>query len=153
MHRILVRQNLACPQDRAAKCAAEQGQPLGDRRFGAVALSECLSDTRSSRCPCRGGGRALHVVDANDFLYQVDASRNYDPSGRLRRIIAPVTWVNSADDFINPPELGIAERAATKLKRGRFVLIPASAETHGHGTHIWAALWKDKLAELLRESE
>ena len=61
--------------------------------------------------------------------------------------------MNSADDFINPPELGVAPAAAKRLKNGRFVLIPASAETHGHGTHTWAALWKDELAALLARSK
>ncbi|HEX8232213.1 MAG TPA: alpha/beta fold hydrolase [Caulobacteraceae bacterium] len=96
---------------------------------------------------------ALPGLDANDLLYQVNASRNYDPSAGLERITAPVMWINSADDFINPPELGIAEREVKRLKRGRFVLIPASAQTHGHGTHTWAALWKGRLEELLRASE
>ncbi len=79
------------------------------------------------------------------------ASRTYDPSAGLERITAPVMWVNSADDFINPPELGIAQREAKRLKRGRYVLLPASEQTRGHGTHTWAALWKGYLAELLRE--
>jgi len=92
-------------------------------------------------------------LDANDLLYQVDASREYDPEPMLGRITAPLVHVNSADDFINPPELGIAEREIAKVRRGRFVLIPASAKTHGHGTHTWAALWKPELERLLRESE
>jgi homoserine O-acetyltransferase len=92
-------------------------------------------------------------LDANDFLYQVDASRDYDPSPHLGRIQAPVMFVNSADDFINPPELGIAEREIQKVKRGRFVLLPISEETRGHGTHTWAALWKAHLAALLEESK
>ena len=95
----------------------------------------------------------LETLDANDFLYQVDASRNYDPSGMLSAITAPVMWVNSADDFINPPELGIAETKVKEIRRGTFVLIPASDQTHGHGTHTWAAVWKDRLEELLKESE
>jgi homoserine O-acetyltransferase len=94
----------------------------------------------------------MAALDANDLIYQLAASRTYDPSKGLEKITAPVMWVNSADDFINPPELGIAEREAKRLKAGRFVLIPASAETHGHGTHTWAALWKDRLAELLARS-
>jgi len=61
-------------------------------------------------------------------------------------------WMNSADDFINPPELGIAEHESKRLKNGRFLLIPASEKTHGHGTHTWAVIWKDHLAELLQES-
>jgi homoserine O-acetyltransferase len=94
-------------------------------------------------------GKDLATMDANDFLYQVDASRNYDPSPNLEKITAHVMWINSADDFINPPELGIAEREANRLKNGRFVLIPISDQTHGHGTHTWAAVWQQYLAELL----
>jgi homoserine O-acetyltransferase len=90
-------------------------------------------------------------LDANDLLYQINASRDYDPSARLHIIRARVMWVNSADDFINPPELEIAEREAKKLRNGRFALLPVSKETRGHGTHTWAQLWKDYLAELLRE--
>ena len=92
------------------------------------------------------------IPDANDFLYNVNASRNYDPSPQLEKITAPVMWINSADDFINPPELGIAEREAKRLKNGRFVLIPASDQTHGHGTHTWAIFWKQYLEELLAKS-
>jgi homoserine O-acetyltransferase len=91
-------------------------------------------------------------LDANDLLYQVNASRNYDPSPQLEKIKAPVMWINSGDDFINPPELGIAEREVKRLKNGRFILIPASEQTFGHGTHTHAALWKEHLVELLRES-
>ena len=64
-----------------------------------------------------------------------------------------MTWVNSADDFINPPELGIAERAARRMPSVRFVLIPASPETRGHGTHTWARFWKNELVALLRRTE
>jgi homoserine O-acetyltransferase/O-succinyltransferase len=91
-------------------------------------------------------------LDANDLLYQVNASRNYDPSPNLEKIKAPVMWINSGDDFINPPELGIAQKEAGRLKKGRFILLPASEQTHGHGTHTWAVIWKDHLAELLEES-
>jgi homoserine O-acetyltransferase len=93
------------------------------------------------------------TLDANDFLYQLNASRNYDPSAQLELITAQVTWINSADDFINPPELGIAERQSKRLKNGSFIMIPASAGSHGHGTHTWAALWKQHLAALLEKSE
>jgi len=94
----------------------------------------------------------LKTVDANDLIYQVAASRNYNPSARLEAIKAPVMWVNSADDFINPPELGLTSGFAKRLKKGTFVLIPASKDTHGHGTHTWAAIWKDHLAKLLKDS-
>jgi homoserine O-acetyltransferase len=91
----------------------------------------------------------LPPLDANDLLYQVDASRDYDPEPRLGAIEAPLVHVNSGDDFINPPELGIAEREIQKVKHGRFVLVPASEQTHGHGTHTWAVFWRDELARLL----
>lgn len=94
----------------------------------------------------------MKVLDANDILYAIESFEDYDPSGKLGRIIAPMIWVNSADDFINPPELGIAEREIVKIRTGKFVLIPASRDTHGHSTHTWAAIWQSHLAELLRES-
>lgn len=96
---------------------------------------------------------AVARLDANDLLYQVNASRNYDPSARLELITVPVTWINSADDFINPPELGLAEQFAPRLKNGRFLLIPNSADGKGHGTHTWAKFWKDELKALLARSE
>jgi homoserine O-acetyltransferase len=95
-------------------------------------------------------GKDLATLDANDLLFQVDASRNYDPSGALGTIKAQVMWVNSADDFINPPELGIAENMVKDVPHARFVLIPISDQTHGHGTHTWAAVWKNYLEELLK---
>ena len=96
--------------------------------------------------------RVIPTLDANDLLYQVNSSRNYDPSGSLERITAPVMYINSADDFINPPGLGIAEREIKRVKHGRFVLIPASPETHGHGTHTWAVFWQEYLKQLLASS-
>ena len=82
-------------------------------------------------------------TDANDLMYQVDASRDYDPSTALDRITAPVLAINSADDFINPPELGLMERLTPRVKRARYVLIPTSERTRGHGTHTAAAVWKE----------
>jgi homoserine O-acetyltransferase len=97
--------------------------------------------------------RITAALDANDAIYAFDASRNYDPSPMLEKITAPVMFVNSADDFINPPELAIAEREIKRVKRGQFVLIPASEHTHGHGTHTWAAIWQQYLKKLLEESQ
>jgi homoserine O-acetyltransferase len=91
--------------------------------------------------------------DANDLLYALNASRNYDPSPQLEKIVAMVMFVNSADDFINPPELGIAEREIKRVRNGHFVLIPISDQTHGHGTHTWAAVWQQQLKELLEASQ
>jgi homoserine O-acetyltransferase len=103
---------------------------------------EFYQKTVSERMARRG-------LDANDLLYQVDASRDYDPRPDLEKIRARLIAVNSADDEINPPELGILEREIRRVPRGRYVLIPASEKTHGHGSHTWAALWKDSLRELL----
>jgi len=93
------------------------------------------------------------TLDANHLWYAFNASRDYDPSADLEKIKVPVMFINSADDFINPPELGIAERQIRRVRRGKFVLIPASEQTHGHGTHTWAALWQQYLRELLQESQ
>lgn len=95
----------------------------------------------------------LAPLDANDLIYQVAASRTYDPSSKLEVITAPVLWINSADDFINPPELGIAEVQAKRLKNGTYVLLPISEKTKGHGSHTWAVLWKDRLAAFLKATE
>jgi homoserine O-acetyltransferase len=94
----------------------------------------------------------LPELDANDLWYQVNASRNYDPRPQLEKIKAPVLYINSADDFINPPELPMARREIQRVKDARFVLLPMSEQTHGHGTHTWAVVWKQYLAELLEKS-
>jgi homoserine O-acetyltransferase/O-succinyltransferase len=95
---------------------------------------------------------ALGSADANDTLYRYESSRDYDPSSRLESIKAPLLAVNTADDFVNPPELRIMERAITRVKRGRFVLIPIGDQTRGHGTHSIPLVWQRYLAELLTES-
>jgi homoserine O-acetyltransferase len=94
--------------------------------------------------------RTMASTDANNMLFYVNASRNYNPEPKLETIKAPVLWINSADDFINPPELGIAERLVKRIPHGRFILLPISDETRGHGTHTVAAVWKDYLAEFMR---
>jgi homoserine O-acetyltransferase len=97
--------------------------------------------------------RSLARTDANDLLYQLNASRNYDPSAGLSKITVPVMAINSADDFINPPELNIVPDEIKKVPHGKFVLLPITEQTRGHGTHTLPAIWKEYLAELLRESE
>jgi homoserine O-acetyltransferase/O-succinyltransferase len=95
----------------------------------------------------------LADADANDLLYQVAASRDYDPSAALNRVVAPVLAINSADDFINPPELGLMERLIPKVKGARYVLIPTSERTRGHGTHTAAAVWKEYFAPFVAALE
>jgi homoserine O-acetyltransferase len=97
--------------------------------------------------------REVESLEPNDTLYAFNASRNYDPSPKLGEIKAHVMFINSADDQINPPELGIAEREIKKVKKGRFVLLPITDQTRGHGTHTLPAVWKQYLAELLAASE
>ena len=89
--------------------------------------------------------------DANDVLYAFDASRNYDPSPGLEQITAHVLAINSADDFVNPPELGLMEQLMPRVKYGRYVLIPISEQTRGHGTHSLPAVWKGYLGEFLED--
>jgi len=95
----------------------------------------------------------LGKADANDLLYQVAASRNYDPSPKLETIKAQLVAINSADDVINPPELGILEKEIKRVKRGRAIVLPITEKTRGHGTHSLPEIWKQHLAELLKSSE
>ena len=95
---------------------------------------------------------ATEHLDVNDLLYQIDSSRNYNPEPDLEKIRVPVMAVNSADDFINPPELGIMEREIKRVPKGKYVLIQVSEQTRGHGTHTSAAVWQLHLENLLRES-
>jgi homoserine O-acetyltransferase len=97
--------------------------------------------------------RNLAYSDANNMLFYIDASRNYDPSPHLDQIKTPVLWINSADDFINPPELGIAEREVKRMPNARFIMIPISDATRGHGTHAVAAVWREYLAEFMQSTE
>jgi homoserine O-acetyltransferase len=94
----------------------------------------------------------LKTGDANDILYALEASRDYDPGPGLEKITAPLLAINSADDIINPPELQILEREITRVRRGRAILLPLSEKTAGHGTHTLAAVWKHHLEELLRDT-
>jgi len=109
--------------------------------------------TRDSADAFIGGWLRTRMAstDANDFLYQFEASRDYDPSLDLGRIRAPVLAINSADDLVNPPELGLMERLMPRVPRGRYVLIPTGPRTRGHGTHSLPALWKPHLVALLAE--
>ena len=95
----------------------------------------------------------MKTGDANDILYAIEASRDYDPGPGLEKILAPLVAINFADDLINPPELGILEREIRRVKDGKAVLVPASERTSGHGTHTLAAVWKEHLDALLAQTE
>jgi homoserine O-acetyltransferase len=90
--------------------------------------------------------------DANDHLYQWDASRDYNAWSGLERIQAALVAINSADDERNPPELGLLDREIKRVKNGRVLLIPGSDQTTGHGTTAQARFWKQALAELLQSA-
>ena len=98
-------------------------------------------------------GQIVKADDANDVLYALEASQDYDPGPNLEKIRAPLLAINSADDLINPPELGILEREIKRVPHGRAIVIPLSDKTRGHGSHSVAALWKDELMQLLKETE
>lgn len=97
--------------------------------------------------------KVLQKKDANDVLYALEASRDYNPAPDLKRIKAPLLAINFADDLINPPELGILEKAIKEVPRGRAIVIPQSEKTNGHQTHTLAAVWKEHLVELLKETK
>jgi homoserine O-acetyltransferase/O-succinyltransferase len=90
-------------------------------------------------------------TDANDMLYQYNASREYDPSPNLEKITAAVLAINSADDVVNPPELGLMEKLMPRVKRGRYILIPTSEDTRGHGTHSLPRIWGKYVADFMKE--
>ncbi len=92
----------------------------------------------------------FRATDANDMLYQFDSSREYDPSPFLARITAPVLAINSADDQVNPPELGLMERLMPQVTKGKFILLPITPQTRGHGTHSLPAVWGHLLADFLK---
>ena len=97
--------------------------------------------------------RYVKSADANDVLYALEASKDYDPGPGLERIQAPLLAINTADDLINPPELGILEREIKRVRRGRMLLLPLSPETRGHGSHTVPTLWSKPLLDLLKETE
>lgn len=151
-------------QDPAWRGGEYAGQPLQGLRT-AVSLLHVVGfaplylqkeyDTREKADAYILGRLSMDIPtrDANDLIYQLASSRNYDPSGELEKISTPLTWINSSDDFINPWDYGIAERAAKRLPHGRYVLIKATQETRGHGTHTWAKFWKQELIDLLNRTE
>jgi homoserine O-acetyltransferase len=114
------------------------------RRWPTRELADSMLDAMETRY--------FKALDANDLIYQLDASRNYDPSLHLDKIKAPLFAVNSADDQINPPELGILDRVITRVPKGRYILLPISEKTTGHGTHSNPEVWGNYLGELLQMS-
>ena len=153
----------AIRQDPAWNGGEYRQQPLAGLRgalevlffMGSAAVplqSQAASRDAADRFAEEWMGKRLATTDANDFLYAFEASRDYDPSAGLERIEAAVTAINSADDEVNPPELGILEREIRRVRRGKAIVLPIGPQTRGHGTHTNAAAWNDHLAELLQRS-
>ena len=119
----------------------------------ALALQTEYPTREKAEAALRSGyaARATGDADANDQIYQLDSSRDYNPAPDLAKITVPVLWINSSDDFINPPEIGMAQQHVKLMPKARFILFPFSPETKGHGTHTWAKFWKADLAKLLTE--
>ena len=92
---------------------------------------------------------AMQQRDANDLLYQIEASRDYDPGPRLEKITAPLLAINFADDLINPPEIGVLEREIRRVAQGQAIILPCTTQSRGHETQMMAALWKHYLLQLL----
>jgi homoserine O-acetyltransferase len=123
--------------------------------MGSAALplqSQAASRDAADRLAEEWMAKRLAATDANDFLYAFEASRDYDPRADLEKVEAAVTAINSADDEVNPPELGILEREIRRVRRGKAIILPVGPQTRGHGTHTNAPAWKDHLAELLARS-
>jgi homoserine O-acetyltransferase len=115
---------------------------LWQKEFGtAAAADRWLADQIAAR---------IKTTDANDTIYHFRASEDYDPSPHLEKIAAPLLAINTADDFVNPPELPMMEALIRRVKRGKFVLIPASDDTRGHGTHSRPQVFGPYLAEFLK---
>ncbi|MGA2245535.1 MAG: alpha/beta fold hydrolase [Verrucomicrobiota bacterium] len=138
-------------QPAGLRVAAETLYFMGENPI--LRLKEAPTCNRADEMLDRYITNAVTKLDANDVLYALAASTDYDPAPDLDAIKAPLLAVNSADDLINPPELGVLERAIKRVKNGRAVVIPYSDQTVGHGSHTKAVLWKNELADLLRQTE
>lgn len=150
-------------EDPGWKGGAYEAQPRGLK--GALALLLVLSGSphqwmREAPDPAAADAAVaaymadrLSKTDANDLLFALDASRDYDPSPRLERIQAPLLALNFADDALNPPELGLLEKGVARVRNGQAVVFPLSEKTRGHQTHSWPDLWKTYLSELLVRSK
>ena len=136
-------------------------QPAGLRQaMGFLYLMTSAPKVQHTQAPTRDKADSVirayldqntRTHDANDVVYAFNASRNYDPSPDLETITARVLAINSADDFVNPSELGNMEPLMSRVRHGRYVLLPITDQTRGHGTHSLPAIWKGYLAEFLKQ--
>jgi homoserine O-acetyltransferase len=138
-------------QPRGLRIAVEMSYFMGNNPVQRLEESPTLA--AADEALDRHVAERLPALDANDYLYAFEASRDYDPSPGLERIKAPLLAVNFADDLINPPELGVLEREIKRVKRGQALVIPVSDQTRGHGTHTLAPVWKEQLEKLLNQTE
>lgn len=137
-------------QPRGMRIALEMSWLMGNNPV--QRLSEAPTLTKADEVLERYLAERLPKVDANDYLYAFEASRDYDPAPDLEKIKAPLLAINFADDLINPPELRVLETEIKRVKRGKAVVIPLGDETRGHGTHTLAPVWKKHLAKFLKQT-
>lgn len=138
-------------QPSGLRIAAEMLYFMGENPV--LRLTEAPTLKQADEILNRYATNAMTKLDANDVMYAVASSQDYDPGPELEKITAPLLAVNSADDLINPPELRVLEREIKRVKNGRAMVIPFSDQTVGHGSHTKARLWKKDLAGLLRQTE
>lgn len=142
--------NYASPPEQGLRTARYMSILAGSNAW---ALQNEYPTREKAEAALRAGyaARSNGDTDANDQIYQLDSSRDYNPAPSLAKITVPVLWINSSDDFINPPELGEAEKHARLMPSARFILFPFSPDTKGHGTHTWAKFWKADLTKLMAQ--
>jgi homoserine O-acetyltransferase/O-succinyltransferase len=116
-------------------------------------LKRCQTREAADKCVDDYWSWAAKNFDANDMLYSINASRNYDPSKGLEKIQVPLTAIDFADDALYPPDLNVLPGEIKRVPKGTFVLLPASTSTRGEGTHMLAGLWSSYLAALLDRSQ
>jgi homoserine O-acetyltransferase len=133
------------------RLALEMSYFMGDNPVNRVKQAPTLA--RADQLLDRSVTDSFARVDANNYLYAFEASRDYDPGPDLEKIKAPLLAINSADDLINPPEQRILEKEIKRVKNGKAIVLPLTDQTVGHGSHTKAVLWKQYLVSLLRKSE
>jgi homoserine O-acetyltransferase len=138
-------------QPRGLRIALEMSWLVGNNPVQRVKEAPTLA--RADEVIDRYVNSRMRDTDANDYVYALEASHDYDPGPNLEKIQAPLLAINFADDLINPPELGVLEKEIKRVKHGKAIVVPMSEKTRGHGTHTMPAIWKDHLADFLKRTE
>jgi homoserine O-acetyltransferase len=138
-------------QPHGLRLAAETLFFMGNNPFQRQKEAPTLA--RADEMLDRSVNSSARTLDANNVLYALEASRDYDPGPDLEKIQAPLLAINFADDLINPPELGVLETEIKRVKHGKAIVMPATDKTRGHGTHTLASVWKKQFAKFLKKTQ